>query len=369
MSTQVSPNSLFEFPKIIPAPAEPASSVGRGLRVVCFGGGTGLSNLLRGLKHYANPSESGHAPAPIERLTAVVAVTDDGGSSGRLRNELNVLPPGDIRNCLVALAEDEHLLSRMFQYRFAAGAGLEGHSFGNLFLAVMMHLTCDFVEAVRLTSSILGIRGHILPASSVAAQLAAEMRDGSFVVGECAITRSRAGIRRIRLIPSDAPAVPETLAAIAEADLITLGPGSLYTSLNPNLLVPGIAEAIAGSPASKVFICNLMSQPNETLGMTAADHLEALQEHSGMNLFDTVLVNRANLSPDMIANYAAGGAAPVACDLRRLTAMQVRVIEGDYLSENSVARHDADAVARDLIELARPNRPAVVVPGGSTPRA
>lgn len=354
MSSQVSPNALIEFPRIFPVSAEPA----RGLRVVCFGGGTGLSNLLRGLKLYTNSPDSS-IPAPIEQLTAVVAVTDDGGSSGRIRNDFNILPPGDIRNCLVALAEDEHLLSRMFQYRFAAGAGLEGHSFGNLFITVLAQMTSDFVEAVRLSSAILGIRGRILPASSVAAQLGAEMRDGSFVVGECAITDSRAGVRRVRLIPAETPAVPETLAAIAEADLITLGPGSLYTSLVPNLLVPGIAEAIAVSAATKVFICNLMSQPNETVGMSAADHLIALHEHAGRPLFDSVLVNRAPVSHQTLENYAAASASPVPYDVARMAALNVRVIEGDYLAETGVARHDAAAVARDLIALVQARRPAI----------
>lgn len=355
MSSQVTPNAVLEFPKIFPVPIEPA----RGLRVVCFGGGTGLSNLLRGLKLYAKSLNGGLEPAAIEQLTAVVAVTDDGGSSGRLRNEFNILPPGDIRNCLVALAEDEHLLSRMFQYRFAAGAGLEGHSFGNLFITVLAHMTSDFVEAVRLASSILDVRGRILPASSVAAQLGAEMRDGSFVTGECAITNSRAGVKRVQLIPADTPAVPETLTAIAEADLITLGPGSLYTSLVPNLLVPGIAKAIAASRAQRVFICNLMSQPNETLDMTAADHLNALHEHAGMSLFDTVLVNRAAASHDILETYAAASAAPVHYDVAQLAALGVRVIEGNYLAEAGVARHDAAAVAHDLISLAQAQRPVM----------
>jgi uncharacterized cofD-like protein len=355
MSSQVSPNALLEFRRIFPVPVEPP----RGLRVVCFGGGSGLSNLLRGLKLYTKSPAGSIDTAVIEQLTAVVAVTDDGGSSGRIRNEFNILPPGDIRNCLVALAEDEHLLSRMFQYRFSSGAGLEGHSFGNLFITVLAHMTSDFVEAVRLSSAILGIRGRILPASSVAAQLGAEMRDGSSVVGECAITNSRAGVRRVQLIPADTPALPETLAAIADADVITLGPGSLYTSLVPNLLVPGIAQAIAASRATKVFICNLMSQPNETLDMTAADHLNALHQHAGMPLFDTVFVNHAAASHHILENYAAASAAPVHYDIAELAARGVKVVEGNYLAEAGVARHDAAAVARDLIALAQAQRPVL----------
>lgn len=359
MSSQVSPNALIEFPKIFAGSADPA----RGLRVVSFGGGTGLSNLLRGLKLYTKSPDS-TVPPPIEQLTAVVAVTDDGGSSGRIRNDFNILPPGDIRNCLVALAEDEHVLSRMFQYRFAGGTGLEGHSFGNLFITVLAQMTSDFVEAVRLSSTVLGVRGRILPASSVVAQLGAEMRDGSFVIGECAITNSRAGIRRVQLIPADAAAVPETLAAIAEADLITLGPGSLYTSLVPNVLVPGIAQAIAASPAAKAFICNLMSQPNETIGMTATDHLIALHEHAAMPLFDAVLVNRAPVSHATLENYAAASASPVPYDVARLAELGVRVIEGNYLAEHGFARHDAAAVARDLVALGQAQRLAIVAAAG-----
>ncbi|MBV8206226.1 MAG: YvcK family protein [Acidobacteria bacterium] len=319
------------------------SRTGRGLRVVCFGGGTGLSNLLRGLK--------AHLSGKIEQLTAVVAVTDDGGSSGRLRGDFHGVAPGDIRNCLVALAEDEALLSRMFQYRFTQGAGLEGHSFGNLFLTVLAALTEDFVEAVRLSSELLGTRGRILPASAVPAQLGAELHDGTFVVGESAITRGRGGIRRVFLLPRDTPAVPETLAAIAEADMITIGPGSLFTSLAPNLLVPGIAAALASSPARKVFICNLMTQANETLGMTASDHLQALEDHAGCAIFDAALVNCSPFPAALLQRYAQQEAEPVSNDMKRHARGGIHIVQGEYLSPGSVARHDAEAVARDLMRF------------------
>src|SRR5277367_1851550 len=235
----------------------------RGLRVVAIGGGTGLSTLLKGLKRFAlTPAEISIAPpdTPIIRdLCAVVTVSDDGGSSGRLRKELNMLPPGDIRNCIVALSDDEPLLSKLFQHRFDKGSGLEGHSFGNLFLAALTAITKDFSEAVRLSSEILVTRGHIHPATTSSVELEALMEDGSRVRGETKITASQGRIRELFLVPPDVEPLPETLDAIARADLITIGPGSLFTSLIPNLLVRGISQAIAQSSALRVFICNLMT--------------------------------------------------------------------------------------------------------------
>ena len=241
--------------------------------MVVIGGGTGLSTLLKGLKWYVSPSvdrplaKSGKPE--ISDLSAVVTVSDDGGSSGRLRKELNMLPPGDIRNCIVALSEDEALLSKLFQHRFVKGSGLEGHSFGNLFLAALTSITKDFSEAVRLSSEILVTRGHIYPATTANVELEALMEDGTRVRGETKITASKGRIKELSLIPHDVQPLPQTLEAIARADLITIGPGSLFTSLIPNLLVNGIAKAIAASPATKVYICNLMTQANESLGRTA----------------------------------------------------------------------------------------------------
>src|SRR5580692_10388017 len=263
--------------KQYPDASQPRPAIG-GLRVVVIGGGTGLSTLLRGLKWYVNPSADRRVATSgkpeISDLSAVVTVSDDGGSSGRLRTELNMLPPGDIRNCIVALSEDEALLSRLFQHRFAQGSGLQGHSFGNLFLAALTSITKDFSEAVRLSSEILLTRGHIYPATTSHVELEALMEDGRRVRGETRITASSGRIQQLFLDPPDVKPLPQTLEAMARADLITLGPGSLFTSLIPNVLVPGIAQAMVNSAAVKVYVGNLMTQANESLGLTAYDHIK-----------------------------------------------------------------------------------------------
>ena len=280
----------------------------RGLRVVAIGGGTGLSTLLKGLKRFvlsAGGDSFAQPDSPVIRdLCAVVTVSDDGGSSGRLRKELNMLPPGDIRNCIVALSEDEALLSKLFRHRFEKGSGLEGHSFGNLFLAALTSLTSDFSEAVRLSSEILLTRGHIYPATTSNIELEALMEDGTRVRGETKITASKGRIRELFLVPPDVGPMPQTLEAIAHADMITIGPGSLFTSLIPNLLVRGIAQAIVESPATKVYICNLMTQANESLGLTAADHIRALNRHAQKQIFDFALINRTPASDELKAKYA-----------------------------------------------------------------
>jgi uncharacterized cofD-like protein len=323
---------------------------GRELRVVAIGGGTGLSTLLKGLKKYTS------SPQPdslrISELCAVVTVSDDGGSSGRLRKEFNMLPPGDVRNCIVALSEDEALLSRLFQHRFAKGQSLEGHSFGNLFLAALTSLTGDFGEAVRLSSEILATRGHIFPATTANIELEALMQDGTRVRGETKITASKGRIEELFLVPEDPDPLPQTLEAIASADLITIGPGSLFTSLIPNLLVRGIAHAIRDSSAIKVFVCNLMTQANESLGRTAADHIRALNEHADCQLFDYALINRMPASSDLKAKYALEGASQIVADLDAIEAIGVCPVLGDYLCEDVVARHDTDRLAQDLLELA-----------------
>src|SRR5208283_533984 len=266
----------------------------RGLRVVAIGGGTGLATLLTGLKRFTlAPGETPSKDADqqiIRDLCAVVTVSDDGGSSGRLSKELNMLPPGDIRNCIVALSEDEALLSQLFQHRFAKGSGLEGHSFGNLFLAALTSITHDFSEAVRLSSEILVTRGHIYPATASNIELEALMEDGARVRGETKITASKGRIQELFLVPPNVDPMPQTLDALASADIISIGPGSLFTSLIPNLLVHGIADAIVNSPATKVYICNLMTQANESLGLTAADHIRALNRHAGQQIFDYALI-------------------------------------------------------------------------------
>lgn len=332
-----------------------------GLRVVAIGGGTGLSTLLKGLKQYVVPPGGISFSTPdkpvIGELSAVVTVSDDGGSSGRLRKEFNMLPPGDIRNCIVALSEDEALLSRLFQHRFDKGSGLEGHSFGNLFLAALTSLTSDFSEAVRLSSEILLTRGHIYPATTSNVELEALMEDGTRVRGETNITASKGRINELFMIPPNAGPLPQTLEAIARADVITIGPGSLFTSLIPNLLVRGIAQAIANSSAVKVYVCNLMTQANESLGRTAADHIRALNEHAEARIFDFALINRKMASPEMKAKYVQEGQSQIVADLEAIEALGVIPVLGDYLEEDTVARHATDRVARDLLQLATQERP------------
>jgi uncharacterized cofD-like protein len=325
-----------------------------GLRVVAIGGGTGLSTLLKGLRHYVtSPAErraAGDEPR-IHDLCAVVTVSDDGGSSGRLRKELNMLPPGDIRNCIVALSDDEPLLSKLFQHRFDRGSGLEGHSFGNLFLAALTAITKDFGEAVRLSSEILATRGHIHPATTSHVELEALMDDGTRVRGETKITASKGRINELFLVPPDVEPQPQTLQAIASADLITVGPGSLFTSLIPNLLVRGIPQAIATSSATKVYVCNLMTQANESLGRTAADHIRALNRHAGRQVFDYAIINQKQMSSELKAKYALEGANQVVVDREAIEQIGVTPVLGDYLEEGEVARHATDRVARDVLHL------------------
>jgi uncharacterized cofD-like protein len=334
----------------------------RELRVVAIGGGTGLSTLLKGLKKYTTAAVScGAGASPVDfrpdspriaELCAVVTVSDDGGSSGRLRKEFNMLPPGDVRNCIVALSEDEALLSKLFQHRFAKGQSLEGHSFGNLFLAALTSLTGDFSEAVRLSSEILATRGHIFPATTANIELEALMQDGTRVRGETKITASKGRIVELFLVPAAPEPLPQTLDAIARADVITIGPGSLFTSLIPNLLVSGVPEAIRESPSVKVYICNLMTQANESLDRTAADHIRALNDHAGCQIFDYALINRAELSAELKAKYAGEGASQIVADLEEIEGMGVCPVLGDYLFEDNVARHATDLLARDLLDLA-----------------
>jgi uncharacterized cofD-like protein len=328
----------------------------RGLRVVAIGGGTGLSTLLKGLKRFAlTPAELAATPSvsPIIRdLSAVVTVSDDGGSSGRLRKEFNMLPPGDVRNCIVALSEDEALLSQLFRHRFGKGSGLEGHSFGNLFLAALTDITHDFSEAVRLSSEILVTRGHIYPSTTSNIELEALMEDGARVRGETKITASKGRIKELCLVPPNVEPLPQTLEALARADIISIGPGSLFTSLIPNLLVHGIVDAIVKSAAVKVYICNLMTQANESLGLTAADHISALNAHAHQALFDYALINRAPVSDELKAKYAVEGACQIAVDPEAIEKLGVVPVIGDYLEEAGVARHNTARVAADLLDLA-----------------
>jgi uncharacterized cofD-like protein len=279
-----------------------------------------------------------------------------------------MLPPGDVRNCIVALSEDEALLSRLFQHRFQKGSGLEGHSFGNLFLAALTSITGDFAEAVRLSSEILLTRGHIYPATMTSVELEALLEDGTRVRGETRITASKGKLVELTLVPPDVEPLPQTLEAIADADLITIGPGSLFTSLIPNLLVRGIPDAIAESQAVKVFVCNLMTQVNESLSLTASEHIRALNDHAGIQLFDYALINRKAAPAEMKAKYALEGASQIAIDIEAIEALGVCPLLGDYLEEGVVARHATDRVAQDLMALMaqaparRSTRPAITLP-------
>jgi len=338
------------------------------LRVVAIGGGTGLSTLLRGLKRYVPAPAAGAMPVDpeyqdipclIRELSAIVTVTDDGGSSGRLREDLNMLPPGDLRNCLVALSEDEHLLSQLFQYRFSQGK-LEGHSFGNLFLAALNGITGDFAQAVQVSSHILATRGHIYPCTTSNATLSARMDDGSIVHGETNITASNRSILELMLTPPDAQPLPETLDAIAQADLITLGPGSLYTSLITNLLVRGIPEALAKSNATRIYVCNLMTQANESLGLTASQHIEKILDHAGAQIFDYAIINTAPIRSATLAQYARFDQLPIEPDLDRIRSLGVEPITGNFVHEGEVLRHSYDHVAETVLKLALTRTPTAL---------
>lgn len=307
--------------------------------LVAIGGGTGLSTLLKGLKEL-----------PVD-LTAIVTVTDDGGSSGRLRKDLQILPPGDIRNCLVALSSSESLLSRLFQYRFEEGGEVAGHSFGNLFIAAMTGVLGDFGTAVREASSILAIRGQVIPVTVDNVELEATFADGSTVRGETAISGAGKRIARVGLIPPTALPNAEALQAIDQARVIVLGPGSLFTSVIPNLLIPEIAERINRSAARVVYICNVMTQPGETDGFTAADHVAALLEKTALRRIDVAIVNARRVARQLMAKYEARGQYWVPPTVTRIEEMGIRVVAGDFLSETDLVRHDARALSNAVMAL------------------
>ncbi|MFN4217689.1 MAG: uridine diphosphate-N-acetylglucosamine-binding protein YvcK [Candidatus Bipolaricaulia bacterium] len=304
----------------------------RGPRIVAIGGGTGLSSLLRGLKQLT------------ANVTAVVTVMDDGGSSGRLRQELHILPPGDIRNCLIALAEDESQISQLFNHRFQGGT-LQGHSLGNLVIAGLQEMTGSFDRAIEEMSTLLNTRGQVLPATLEHAELVAELEDGRIVHGESRIPKAGGRVRRMRLSRSDVPAYPKALEEIQHADLIILGPGSLFTSVIPNLLVEGIREAIERSPAKKFYIMNLMTQPGETTGFTAKDHLKALGEYLDVRSLDFVVLNRQPVPKELLAQYAQEDSIPVADDLTEPNEWGIKVIRADLLEIMTLPRWPSDAQA------------------------
>jgi uncharacterized cofD-like protein len=312
----------------------------KGPKIVAIGGGTGLSTLLRGLKKYSN------------NITAIVTVADDGGSSGRLRREIGVLPPGDIRNCLAALADEEKLLTELFQYRFEAGDGLTGHSFGNLFLTAMSEITGDLEQAVAASSQVLAIRGKVLPATLSDVRLWAELDDGRIVEGESNIPKARGRIRNIGCIPINPPALPAAIKAIEEADYIIIGPGSLYTSIIPNLLVPEICEAIAHAPVPRIYVSNIMTQPGETEGYTIADHIRAIDQVCHRKLFDAVLVHRQSPSPQSLQRYALENSHPVFLDREDVANLGRRIVLANVMDEDKTTgyvRHNSERLARVLL--------------------
>lgn len=323
-----------------------------GLKVVAIGGGNGLSCLLSGLKQFVGQTVDNLGS--ISSLSAIVAVTDDGGSSGRLRDERQMLPPGDIRNCMVALSEDSLLLSRLFRHRFAGVGGLAGHSFGNIFLAALTELTGDFAEAVRLSSEILASKGHIYPATTANVHLAAELVDGSTVHGETKISKVGPRVKRVYLEPQECHPMPEAISAINEADLITIGPGSLLTSLLPPLLVHGVSDAIAKSLATKVFVSNLMTQPGETDGFSALQHLDILREYAPQLDFDHAVLNSQEISAEQKEKYASEGATQIG--IGELDAVRhaydVNVVYTNLLSDGEMVRHDPDRLAKAVLSCA-----------------
>jgi uncharacterized cofD-like protein len=337
----VAPEHISELPEVV----RRKRALAQGARIVVVGGGTGLSTMLRGLKQYSS------------NLTAVVTMTDDGGSSGLLQKQMvgGMLPPGDIRNCLVALADAEPLMQQLFQYRFAtrdAGDGLSGHNFGNLLIAAMADITGDFERAVEETSRVLAIRGRVLPSTVESVVLVGEMEDGREVTGETNIAHDAAPINKIKLCPAAPRPLPEVLEAIREADIILMGPGSVFTSVVPNLLVTEIAEAVAGNKrALKAYVCNVMTQPGETAGYAASDHVRAIEAHAGRRVFDYVLVNTARPSDEMLARYTRSGAQFVEPDYDAVAAMGYKAVKGSFISETAVVRHDPDKLARAVLRL------------------
>ncbi len=318
-----------------------------GPSLVAIGGGSGLAVLLRGLK-----TRMGGDP---EQLTAVVTVADDGGSSGRLRRQFGVLPPGDIRNCIVAVADDEDLLARLFQYRFADGGGLAGHSFGNLFLTALTGITGDFYQAILTAESILSVRGRILPATLTDVRLRGTGLSGRTYEGESAVGQSGERLTALELLPAAIPAFPPSIDALENADLILLGPGSLYTSIVPNLLIPGIRQAAQRSSAKTVLILNIMTQPGETDRMSAADHLDAIQQHAGEQLVDCVLVNATQPPAALLEHYAETGSELVGVDPEAFRERGVELVERDLLAAGDLIRHDPvklSQAALDLIAMA-----------------
>jgi uncharacterized cofD-like protein len=308
-------------------------------KIVVVGGGTGLSVMLRGLKQ-----------KPLD-ITAIVTVADDGGSSGILRSELQMPPPGDIRNVLIALADVEPMLSRVLQHRFQSGTGLAGHSLGNLILAAMSDITGDFVTGVKELSKVLAVRGRVLPAAGQAIVLKAEMEDGTVIVGESLIPKAKGKIKKVLIEPTHVEPLEEAIQALQEADAILVGPGSLYTSILPNLLVPKMAETISASKAVKIFVCNVMTQPGETDDYSVTDHLIAVQRHVGHRLFEYVIVNNGEIPEEVHSKYAEKGAKAVRLDLAQASELGYQIIADELVLFHTYLRHDADKLSRHIYQL------------------
>ncbi|HET7112752.1 MAG TPA: uridine diphosphate-N-acetylglucosamine-binding protein YvcK [Pyrinomonadaceae bacterium] len=319
-----------------------------GQKLVAIGGGTGLSTLLAGLKQLVGKADE---EMWIDSLSGIVTVSDDGGSSGRLRHELQMLPPGDIRNCMIALSEDANLISRLFRHRFRGDGELGGHSFGNLFLAAMTEITGDFTEAIRLSSEVIASKGHIYPATLSDVRLVAELEDGSIVRGETHISASKVPIRRLHLEPEQCLPLPQALKAIRVADIITVGPGSLYTSILPNLLVAQVARVIGESSATKIFVSNLMTQPGETDGYSAREHLETVRKYAPEIHFDFVVVNNRRISDEQAERYAAEGAYQIGIDdpIDEALDQTTEIMRGDLLDDGEKVRHHSDRLAQVVL--------------------
>lgn len=311
----------------------------RGPSVVVIGGGTGLSVLLRGIKSVTS------------NVTAVVTVADDGGSSGRIREDLGIIPPGDLRNCLVALADTEPLMEKLFQHRFGGTGTLAGHSFGNLFIAAMTEVVGDVEQALQESSKVLKVRGRVLPASTERVRLAAEMIDGTIVEGESEIPRSGKTIKKVFIRPEQVAPVGAAIEAINDADACILGPGSLYTSVLPNLLVGGIADALRHTAAVKIYICNVMTQPGETDGFTASQHVKTIFDHVGSDIIDYVVVNVQGVAPALQEVYSLQGAYPVVADMDNLRGLGVNIVEANLISETNLVRHDPVKLSRTIMRM------------------
>ncbi len=312
----------------------------RGPKMVVIGGGTGLSTMIHGLKSYTT------------NITAIVTVADDGGSSGRLREEFGILPPGDIRNCLVAMADAEPLMQRLFQYRFTNGSTLQGHNFGNLFITAMTQITGDFQRAIQASSRVLAIRGRVIPSTSARVRLVAEHENGSLTVGESRISEAEQPIRRVYLEPAGSLATEEALVAIRDADVIVLGPGSLYTSIIPNLLAEGLVDAVAQSKALKIYVCNVMTQSRETAGFKASDHVRALVAHAHPGILQVVIVNTKAIPEELLDKYRKEHATPVEPDLDRIRELGFQVVADDVISTKDYIRHDPEKLAKLISHLA-----------------